>query len=169
MDLDAIETRSEGRMNIAGGVFQVLEYVLDDVAESRGLMEKKDVEQLISELKEMLENGKPAEAEGTDFELALERACSILDAAYTAAGGNALLNRAVDETGSETLAQILSGAPDDEYLRMIDEEYSSGLKKEFEATQEFLESLDVQGNKRALGILKLVYGMFEDMREALKP
>ena len=156
-------------MNTAGGIFHMLEFVLDDVAESRGLVEKTEVEQLISELKEMLENGKPAGAEEADPALTLERVDRILDAACVAANSNEVLMKVMEETGSTMFAQILSGDLSEETLMKSDEEFIAGIRKEVETMQEFLAGIDSRGKHRAQGILKLTHDLLEDVWKALLP
>ena len=168
VDLDAVETKSEGRMNIAGGIFHVLESVLDDVAESRGLFAKEDMERLVGELKEIVESGKPETADEANLDLMLERAAGILEAAYTAANNNETLMKVIDGTGSVTFAQILSNPVDVKALMMSEEEFNNGIKKEYETMQEALSNLDTKGRRRSQGILQLLYAMFEDI-QAMNP
>lgn len=161
----AVQHGIEESYDITGSVFHVLEYALQDVLRSRGLITKSRLEQMIEELKEFCSSEKAAEIAESGRDIIFERVRRLLDTAFDAAADNGILKKAVEDTGAKIFAIVISH--DRKELSDGGFNYAE-VEKEIKTLEEYIGTMEDNGRSKALGLLHLIRKMLDDVNEVLK-
>jgi len=160
----ALQYGTDEKYDITGSVFHVLENVLQGVLRSRGLISKTRLKQMIEELKAFRGNEKAGEIVEAGREKIMERVGRILDTAFDAAADNEILTKAVQDTGAKIFAIMISH--NREGLLNGGFNYAE-VEAEMKTLEEHISALEGHGKSKALGILRLIHKMLDDVNEVL--
>ena len=167
-----IETASPGKMNIAGGVFDVAGKILDDINSTRTLASKEEMEALTVQLSEFISGGRPADAEQPSDEGALRKASALLDFAIQTVRESQVISEASEATGAnlpdalENIVLVFGDyfAGTEVYSEADREVAFTAYESEAAVLTDYILNHDQHEKGKALGLLNLVHEMIEDIR-----
>lgn len=166
-----IETKSSAKMNIADGVLEVADKVLEEIDSTRTLATKEEMEALTAQLGDRLSGGRPDDAEEPSDEGAIRKVSAILGFTIQTISENQVISEASEATGAnlpDALTNIIEIFQDyfagtDLYTEAEQEAAFTAYETEADKVTDYILN-NVQHEKaKALGLLNLIHEMIEDI------
>lgn len=166
-----IETRSPGKMDIAGGVFEVADRVLEEIDSTRTLASKEEMEALTAQLGDLISGGRPADAEEPSDEGAIQKVSAILDYTIQTVDENQVISEASEATGvnlSDALMNVLEIFKDyfagtNLYTEADQEAAFAAYEADAAKVSEYIQNHSQHEKAKALGLLNLIGEMIGDI------
>ena len=166
-----IETKSPGKMNIAGGVFDVADKILKEIDSTRMLATKEEMEALTVQLRDLLSGERPADAEEPSDEGAIRKAAALWDIMIQTVRENQVVSEASEAAGAnlpEALANVMEIFSDyfagtGLYPETDQEAAFTAYEAEAAKVTEYILNHDQHEKAKALGLMNLIHEMIEDI------